>query len=53
LDPDKKFAFSLQRQLHGYKVLGSGEKPQGAISGSVLREFVKLSIAPDDKAICL
>jgi hypothetical protein len=47
LDADKKIAFMLQRQLHGYKNLDKGEKLQ-----VVLREIVKLSISPLDKAMC-
>ena len=52
LDADKKIAFMLQRQLHGYKNLDKGEKLQVATTGSVLREIVKLSISPLDKAMC-
>jgi len=39
LDHDGKFAFLLQRQLRGYKSTDPGQKPQVAITGSVLMKF--------------
>jgi hypothetical protein len=52
LDHDGKLAFLLQRQLRGYKAVDPGEKPQVAITGSVLRKFYQLAISDFDKALC-
>ncbi len=52
LDEDQKFAFILQRQIRGYKNEDKPEKQQVAITGSVLREFFKLSISQMDKSLC-
>jgi hypothetical protein len=52
LDQDGKLAFLLQRQLKGYKAIDPGEKPQVAITGSVLRKFYQLAISEFDKALC-
>lgn len=52
LDADGKLAFLRQRQLRGYKSSDPGEKPQAAVTGSVLRKFYALSISPTDKALC-
>jgi len=52
LDHDGKLAFPLQRQLRGYKSTDPGQKPQVAITGSVLRKFYQLAISDFDKALC-
>jgi hypothetical protein len=52
LDADGKFAYILQRQLHGYSSNDEPASPQVAITVSVLREFHKLSISTMDKALC-
>jgi hypothetical protein len=52
LNVDGKFAFILQRQLRGYRSTDSGEKPQVAITGSVLQQFYKLAVSMFDKALC-
>jgi hypothetical protein len=52
LDADGKLAFLLQRQLRGYKSVDPGEKPQVAITGSVLRKFYQLALSDFDKALC-
>jgi hypothetical protein len=52
LDHDGKLAFILQCQLQGYKAIDPGEKPQVAITGSVLRKFYQLAISDFDKALC-
>jgi len=52
LDQDGKLAFLLQHQLRGYKAIDPGEKPQVAITGSVLRKFYQLAISEFDKALC-
>jgi hypothetical protein len=52
LDADGKLAFLLQRQLRGYKSVDPGEKPQVAITGSVLRQFHQLALSAFDKALC-
>jgi hypothetical protein len=52
LDADGKLAFLLQRQLRGYKSVDPGEKPQVAITGSVLRKFHQLALSAFDKALC-
>jgi hypothetical protein len=52
LDADGKLAFLLQRQLRGYKSTDPGEKPQVAITGSVLRKYHELAISTFDKALC-
>jgi hypothetical protein len=52
LNTDGKLAFILQRQLCGYKSTDPGEKPQVALTGSILRKFYHLAISPFDKAMC-
>jgi hypothetical protein len=52
LDADGKLAFILQRQLRGYKSTDPGEKPQVALTGSILRKFYQLALSPFDKAMC-
>jgi hypothetical protein len=52
LDADGKLAFLLQRQFRGYKSADPGEKPQVAITGSVLRKFYQLALSAFDKALC-
>jgi hypothetical protein len=52
LDVDGKLAFILQRQLRGYQSTDPGEKPQVALTGSVLRKFYHLAISSFDKAMC-
>jgi hypothetical protein len=52
LDGDGKLALILQRQLRGYRSTDPPEKRQIAISGSVLREFYRLSLSEMDKARC-
>jgi hypothetical protein len=52
LDANGKLAFILQRQLRGYRSTDPGEKPQVAVTGSVLRQFYKLAVSPFDKALC-
>jgi hypothetical protein len=52
LDRDGKFAFILQRQLHGYRPSNVPEKHQIALSGSVLREFYRPALSKMDKARC-
>jgi predicted nucleic-acid-binding Zn-ribbon protein len=52
LDGDGKLAFILQRQLRGYKSTNPGEKPQVALTGSILRKFYQLAISSFDKALC-
>ncbi|MFN9981084.1 MAG: hypothetical protein ACK53Y_14255, partial [bacterium] len=52
LDGDGKLAFILQRQLCGYKSTNPGEKPQVALTGSILRKFYQLAISSFDKALC-
>jgi len=49
LDGDGKFALILQRQLRGYRTNDPPEKRQVAISGSVLREFHRLSLSAMDE----
>jgi hypothetical protein len=53
LDRENKFAFILQRQLRSYANTDKPVTPQAAITGSILREFYKLSISSSsDKALC-
>ena len=52
LDGDGKLALILQRQLRGYRATDPAEKRQIAISGSVLREFYRLSLSAMDKVRC-
>ena len=52
LDTDAKFAFILQRQIRSYKNSDNPETQQVAVTGSILREFYKLSISKVDKALC-
>jgi hypothetical protein len=52
LDGDGKFAFILQCQIRGYKNSDKPEQQQVAITGSILREFYKLSISLIDKSLC-
>jgi hypothetical protein len=52
LDADGKLAFLLQPQLRGYRSIDPGEKPQVAITGSVLRKFYQLALSEIDKALC-
>lgn len=51
LDADTKFAFILHRQLRSYSITDPPEKQQVAVTGSILRKFLKLSISPADKAM--
>jgi hypothetical protein len=52
LDTNGKLTFILQRQLWGYRAPDPREKPQVAITGTVLRQFHKLAVSPFDKALC-
>jgi hypothetical protein len=52
LDADGKLSFILQCQFRDYKSSDPGEVPQVAITGSVLRKFLELSIFSVDKAMC-
>jgi hypothetical protein len=52
LDANKKLTFLLQCQLGGNSITDKPIKPQAAITGSVLKEFHKLSISTADKALC-
>ncbi len=52
LDTDTRFAFILQHQLRGYHVNDKPTLPQAAVTGSILREFHKISISQVDKTLC-
>ena len=53
LDREHKLAFVLQRQFRSYKNNDKPEVPQAAMTGSILREFYKLSSSSSsDRALC-
>lgn len=53
LDNEGKFAFLLQRQLRNYSNNDKPEQQQAAITGSILREFYKISQSSNsDRAMC-
>jgi hypothetical protein len=43
---------NLSQSVPGYRSTNPGEKPQVAITGSVLRQFYKLAVSSFDKALC-
>jgi hypothetical protein len=51
LDADSNVAFILQRQLRAYRGFDNHEKQQVAVTGSVLRKFIDISISSADKAM--
>jgi len=53
LDRENKFAFILQCQLRSYSNTEKPVTPQAAVTGSILREFYKLSTSSSsDKVLC-